>query len=116
LSTLAFTYFTIVIITPKIEGYSQLAAIEFYIEHKNEECYIQPIGFKTYANLYYSNKKFPANPQSYDEDWLLTGAIDKPAYFVMKSGQSDRIMARYPQLKALYSKNGFVFAKREVGK
>ncbi len=116
LSTLAFTYFILVIITPKIEGYTQCAAIEFYTEHKNEECYIQPIGFKTYAHLFYSDKKIPVNPESYDENWLLTGSIDKPAYFVMKKGNSDKVLMRNPQIKLMYEKNGFVFGKREVGK
>jgi len=112
--TLLFTNLTLILITPKIEGYSQRAAIEFYQERKNEDCYIQPIGFKTYAHLFYANKRIPDNPQCFSESWLLTGSIDKPVYFVMKIGERDKFLAKYPQIKILYQKNGFVFAKREI--
>lgn len=114
LSTLAFTYLTMVLITPKIEGYSQRAAIDFYEERRNEDCYIYPLGFKSYAHLFYSDKKIPVKPDSYNIEWLLTGNIDKPVYFVMKTGQSDQILAKNIQVKVLYQKNGFVFAKRSI--
>ncbi len=111
-TTLAFTCYVIMVVTPKIEGYSQRAAIEFYIQHKNEDCYIQPIGFKTYADLYYADKNIPLKPESRNENWLLSGPADKPVYFVMKTGHSDKFLAEHPQLKVLYRKNGFVFVKR----
>jgi len=47
-------------------------------------------------------------------EWLLTGDIDKPVYFVSKVDREDRFSG-YPQLKELYRKNGFVFLKREKG-
>jgi 4-amino-4-deoxy-L-arabinose transferase-like glycosyltransferase len=101
------------IIVPKIEQYSQGAAIEFFIQRQGENCYVHLLGYKSYAQLFYTKKEKPANEKSYDEEWLLTGGIDKPVYFVSKV---DRInnYTKYTSLKELYRKNGFVFLKREI--
>jgi hypothetical protein len=74
---------------------------------------VHTLGYKSYAQLFYTFKKKPTNENSYDEDWLLTGDIDKPVYFVSKV---DRIAAfeKYTTLKELYRKNGFIFLKREL--
>jgi hypothetical protein len=101
------------IIVPKVERYSQGAAIDFYEERKGEDCYVTPLGYKTYAHLFYVQKQRPQNEKSYDMEWLLTGDIDKPVYFVSKVDREDRFSG-YPQLKELYRKNGFVFLKRDV--
>ena len=101
------------IIVPKIERYSQGAAIDFFIQRQGEDCYVHLLGYKSYAQLFYTKKEKPVNEKSYDEQWLLTGDIDKPVYFVSKV---DRInnYSKYSQLKELYRKNGFVFLKRGV--
>ena len=52
------------------------------------------------------------NPKAYDMEWLLSGPIDKPAYFVCKNTKADRYR-KMPQLKEIKEKNGFVFFKRE---
>jgi 4-amino-4-deoxy-L-arabinose transferase-like glycosyltransferase len=113
-ATLLFTYTTLLFIAPRIEGYSQRAAIEFYKEKQKENCYIRTLGFKSYAHLFYFNLQEPSNPQSKDEQWLLTGNIDKPVYFVMKITSKEEYLRHYPQLKVLYEENGFVFVKREI--
>ncbi len=102
-----------VIIVPKIEQYSQGAAIEFFEARKGEDCYVRPLGYKTYAHLFYTQKTKPVNEKSDDQEWLLTGDIDKPVYFVTKLDRIDRF-TQYSELKELYRKNGFVFLKREV--
>lgn len=103
---------TSIIIVPKIEQYSQRAAIEFYQYLEDKDCYAETIGYKSYANLFYSNKKEPLNKNSFDMDWLLRGPIDKPTYFVCKNIDSDEIEKRYEELKEIYRKNGFVFLQR----
>jgi 4-amino-4-deoxy-L-arabinose transferase-like glycosyltransferase len=103
------------IIVPKVEGYSQAAAIEFFEKRQGEDCYVQVLGYKSYAHLFYTKKQKPANLNSYDQDWLLTGAIDKPVYFVTKIDRYEKFQ-QYTELKELYRKNGFVFLKREVPK
>jgi hypothetical protein len=109
-------FFASAIIVPKVERYSQGAAIDFFIARQGENCYVHTLGYRSYGDLFYTHKEKPTNLNSYDEDWLLTGPIDKPVYFVTKVDRNDKWEGRpqYPELKELYRKNGFVFLKREV--
>ena len=100
------------VIAPRIEPYSQGAAIEFYQSLQGKDCYVETIGFKSYAHLFYSAKQPQANPNNTDIGWLLTGDVDKPSYFVSKITSVDEIKQNYPHLIELYHKNGFVFWKR----
>lgn len=114
LVSLAATNLIILLYVPKIEQYSQRAAIEFYKGLAGKDVYVETIGFKSYAQYFYSGKKPAANPESYNKEWLLTGNIDKPAFFVSKITEAENISAQYPQLKELYRKNGFVFYERAM--
>jgi len=109
-------YFNVLIMlyVGRVEKYSQNAALEFYKQKEHENCYVETIGFKSYADLFYTNKKEPENRNSLDRNWLLTGPIDKPVYFVTKVNKLDGYLQQYPQLKILYKKNGYVFLKREI--
>lgn len=106
-------FLTAAIVVPKIERYSQGAAIDFFAQRKGEDCYVTVLGYFSYAQLFYTDKQKPANENSYNRDWLLTGNIDKPAYFVTKVDKIDQYK-QYTGLEELYRKNGFVFLKREV--
>jgi 4-amino-4-deoxy-L-arabinose transferase-like glycosyltransferase len=114
IATLIFTYSTVLFITPRIEGYSQHSAIEFYKDKQKEDCYVQTLGFKSYAQLFYFDLQEPSNPKASDTQWLLTGDIDKPVYFVLKNTSSREYLDKYPQLKVQYEEGGFVFVKRDV--
>lgn len=130
---------SILMIIPKIEKHSQHATIEFYQSLKNQDCYVNTIGFKSYAHLFYSEKKesqtenplllnylnqqreeFKENDdwpdgKTFDQlerSWQLSGAIDKPAYFVSKIQEEKNLEGKYGLIK-LYSENGFIFWKRE---
>ncbi len=98
-----------VIVVPKIEQYSQGAAIEFYQTLQNKDCYVETFGYKSYAHLFYSEKKYQDNTNSYSSEWLLNGAVDKDVYIVSKINTYQEIKSNYPQLIELYQKNGFVF-------
>lgn len=100
-------------IVPKVEKYSQGAAVDFFKERIGENCYVKTVGYKSYAHLFYTRKENPENKKSYDLNWLLEGKIDKPAYFVSKIQNADRLL-KYTDIKELYRKNGFVFFKREI--
>lgn len=108
MTNLAMTLFV-----PKIEKYSQNAAIEFFKSLKNEDCYIETIGYKSYAYIFYSDKKPCLNVPCHDKNWLLTGDIDKTAYFIAKINEEENLKNYYPQLKEIGRKNGFIFLKRE---
>lgn len=94
---------------PKVEQYTQGAAISFYESKQQEDCYITTVGFKSYAHLFYGRKQPPAHPKHADKEWLLSGKADKPVYVVTKNIRKDEWLERAPQLSVLYEQNGFVF-------
>ncbi|MDN4166558.1 glycosyltransferase family 39 protein [Cytophagales bacterium LB-30] len=103
----------LIIVVPKIEAHSQRSAIEFYKTLQNKEVYVRTIGFKSYAQYYYSQIQ-PGMPQEHlDEQWLLNGPIDRPVYFVSKVHRKKKLEA-YPEIKLLKEEGGFAFFKREV--
>jgi hypothetical protein len=97
--------------TPKIEAYSQRAAIEFYQSKIGQDVYVQVLGFRSYAHLFYTQKQASKNENYYSQDWLLTGKVDKPTFFVAKIQDADQYR-KLATLKVLYEKNGFVFFQR----
>ena len=114
--TAIVVFFASAIIVPKVERYSQGAAIDFFIARQGENCYVHTLGYKSYGDLFYTHKEQPTNPNAWSEQWLLTGPIDKPVFFVTKV---DRVQhwedpAKYPDIHELYRKNGFVFLKRDI--
>lgn len=105
------------VIAPKIEGYTQSAPTQFYESLQGQECYIKPVGFKSYAHLFYSRKPQHLSaaalgiaPDDF-EHWLFEGAIDKPAYFVCKQQNAD-ICRRQKNLRQIDEKAGFMFFER----
>ena len=103
------------LLVPKIETISQDAVIRFYESKRNEDCYIQVVGFKSYAHYFYADKKPVTNPYSRDLNWLLNGKNDKIVYFVTKVHYADKLeqLSKYQKIG---EENGFVFFKREVDK
>jgi len=118
---------TLLHFTPKIEAYSQRAAIEYYKSFEGKDVYVHPLGFKSYANLFYT-RKLPATDTNYrsirfdktgkavqpeaNEHWLLYGKLDKPAYFICKVMDADQYR-KMPRLQETGAANGFVFFKRK---
>jgi len=96
---------------PRIERYSQGAAIDFYKSLQGKDVYVEVLGFKSFAHLFYTLKQPQENPKSDDKQWLLHGEIDKPAYFVCKINKAQEY-ALIPQLEEIERKNGFVFFRR----
>lgn len=112
-STLITVQFTMYIIVPKVEEHIQGGVIEFYKSVKGQDAYVESIGFKSYADLFYSEKRPGYNPKSLDHEWLMHGDIDKPAYLVRKISRAKE-MDLFPQLEKLGSKSGYVFYRREA--
>jgi hypothetical protein len=111
-STLITVQFTMYLIVPKVEQYVQGPVIEFYKSVKGEDVYVESIGFKSYADLFYADKQPVYNPKSLDNEWLLRGEIDKPAYLVRKINRTKE-MDQIRDMKKIGSKGGYVFYKRE---
>lgn len=117
---------TVLHFTPKIEAYSQRSAIEFYKTFEGKNVYVQPVGYKSYANLFYT-KKTAATDSNYisirhddkgkevqpeaNADWLMNGKTDKPVFFICKIMDADKLRSK-PNLSQIGGSNGFVFFRR----
>lgn len=102
------------LIVPKIERYTQGAAIDFYESKRGQDVYIYALGFKSYAHLFYFQKppsKTAFLKDSDYENWLLNGNVDKPVFFVTKIDRIDDYRNN-PNLEVIKEENGFVFLKR----
>lgn len=113
LSSLLFTNLSMTFIVPRIEQYSQNAAISFFKEIAKEDCYADTYAYKSYANYYYFSKQIPENPNASDKTWLLKGDIDKTVYIVCKNTAAENFEKEYPYFTKIEEKNGFVFFKRK---
>ncbi len=111
--TTLFTFSVLVLIVPRIEGYSQRALIEFFQSKAQKEVYVKNINFKSYATAFYGEMKPPENKNFYNDQWLLTGDIDKDVYFVTKIDRV-HLLDKYSNLKKTGEKNGFVFFVRKA--
>lgn len=98
--------------TPKIEWYSQRAAIEFFKSKAGQDVYVQSVGYKSYAQLFYTRKMPPGDGVPRTEGWLRTGPVDKPTFFIAKITEKEKLLAD-PLLEFLGEKAGFVFFKRK---
>ncbi len=113
-STMIWIILNLLIITPKVEKISQNALIEFCKERAGENCYVVTLGMKSYAHLFYTEKKIPLNEKSNNKEWLLSGPIDKPVYFILRNRSAVKYRELYPYLSTYYEKNGYVFLKRDM--
>lgn len=127
-----------VMITPRVEEYSQETAVAYWQKHAYSEFYLETIGYKSYAHYFYGNlqpglgenpfylnwkkeneKKLYNTSLSKSEneiairrEWMLSGPIDHPAYFICKNTFESEVRKYYPQLRFTGEKNGFVFWER----
>lgn len=134
---LLFITLSILIIVPRIEKYTQHEAITFYKKCATEKCYVETHDFKSYAYLFYSNRKQNdyVNPDQVDYIdkqldvmekeghsrimsyatsnlmWMEYGKIDRPAYIVCKT-KDENELAHLTEIHKLYQKNGFSFFVR----
>ena len=134
---IVFLFTAILLIAPKIEGYTQGAAVEFYKSCAYQNCYIETRGFKSYAYLFYSQRKPNdyTNPVQKQEIvktldylekeghsrvksyamanllWLENGEIDRMAYFVSKTIDEKTVLTNKNIVK-LYNRNGYSFYAR----
>lgn len=138
-----FTIFTFsILVVPKVERYTQGAAIDFYKTLKGKDCYLETAGFKSYAYLFYADKQPQLNTPEmlkftkeigereakegvydpmisfsrYCVIYMLDNKLTKDGYLVIKFMDEEDFAKRYPNYKKMYGKNGFVFLKKEAGK
>ncbi len=107
--SLLATNLTIVMITPKVEPYSQGAMIEFFQSKQKEHAIIETLRFKSYAHLFYGLR--PPDLNKTRADSIRYQHLDKnvPVYIVGKIQNAEENEKENPALKRLYEKNGFIF-------
>ena len=128
------------VMVPKIEGFSQGPMIAFYERYKGKDVYVTPVNMKSYAQYFYTEvqpqdqgsgladyKKqllLECNAESFNDlsqkdktifnsqvvNWLMTGEVDKPTYFVVRVHHQDKIT---DNCAFIYEEGGFAFYKRK---
>jgi hypothetical protein len=98
-----------------IEQHTQGGAILLYKRFaQRDDVYVHSM-FKSFADLFYTRLQPQDNPLAHDKEWLLTGPIDKPAYFVQRNYKAEGAQRRYG-LHYVESEGGFVLLKRDAVK
>jgi hypothetical protein len=111
-SSTAFCIFLyLVMVVPKIEGYSQAPAINFYKSISNQDVYVTTTGFYSYAPFFYFQTKPGGNSERSNKEWLLNGDIDKPVYIVAKSSAKD-VFDKRADCRFIKQEGGFLFYYR----
>lgn len=135
-----FIALTLNIIVPKVEMYTQNAAIVFYEQVSKYKYDVDSHRFKSYACIFYGGRtpetfndpeqinfiekqldkaereghsRFASYSTAYYE-WLKSGNIKRPSFLVSKI-QDAKEVESFSHFKKLYEKNGFVFFVRMPG-
>lgn len=104
----------IVLITPKVEPYSQGAAIEFYKSKQGEAAIVEPLRYKSYAHLFYTKRQPEFTRTLADSIKQFNSHPEIPVYYVGKVQNREENSRDMPYLETLYEKNGFVFYRRNT--
>ncbi len=111
-STALCLFIYLVAVVPKIEKYSQGPAITFYESLQGKDVYVWPVGFKSYAQYFYAQKPMRPVYGEAQQEMLLKGKIDKPAYFVIKNTR-DGFEEDCSNCKLIRQEGGFKFYRRD---
>lgn len=99
---------TMIHFAPKIEEYSQGAAIRFFksIDEQNQAIY--PGVYKSYAYLFYSGKQpEPEGTPKVTAPNIIRGEVDKTLFFVTRNIHHQELLSYYPHLKLVKDENGY---------
>lgn len=111
-STASCLFIYLMAVVPKIERYSQGPAIDFYESLQGKSVYVWPLGFKSYAQYFYTKKQAIPVYGEADENFLLKGNIKRPAYFVIKITNTG-FDSTCNNCKLIKQEGGFKFYKRD---
>lgn len=103
---------TIILIAPRVEPYSQGAAIDFYESKQGQSVLVEPLRFKSYAHLFYTKRPPQFTRSMADSIRQYNTHPEVPVFYVGKIQNREENERDMPYLKKLYEKNGFVFYQR----
>lgn len=102
-----------IVFTPKLERYIQGTLIDFYKSNYNKNVDIQTLYIKSYANLFYANKKPFLNDSSKTHLFYLYDTISRPVYFVLRQKEDHYIDTNVlVDLTKIKDENGFCIYSR----
>jgi 4-amino-4-deoxy-L-arabinose transferase-like glycosyltransferase len=116
-SVMLFVFTFLPLVAPKIEAYSQGAALDFYQYLRGREVYAKPLTMKSYAHLFYTQKPYHLSSAAKGiavdawEPWLITGDIDRPATFICRVNDAAN-WSGVPTLREKYRDGGFIIYER----
>lgn len=109
ISSLLFIELVIITIVPRIELFSQNAAITFFESKVGKDCYVDTYGYKSYAQFFYTKKQPIKKDYSLNQDKLLSTDVNLPVYIICKITKEEEFKNNYPHFSEIGSKNGFTF-------
>ncbi|MBO0937098.1 glycosyltransferase family 39 protein [Fibrella sp. HMF5335] len=110
-STAVCLWLYLSLIVPNIEEYVQGAAVRFYETKQGQHVYAEPIGYKSYAQLFYLRKQPPVDPRTRQPGFLMNGPVDRPTFFITKITEADQYRTN-PNLVLDREENGYVMFRR----
>lgn len=110
-SQLLFVCFLVYFVPFRVEKYSQASAINFCKRAAKEEVPIYSVGYKSYATLFYGQRK-PKHSKFTVDEYLFQAHLS-PCYFVFKTTSEQDIFAQYPNLQVIDKSNGFILALKK---
>ncbi len=131
IGTTLYTSLCIIFFVGRVERYSQGSAIDFYKSLKGQDVYVFASGYRSYGQLFYTEKAPPKNfdpsytplpgaspsfnaQNSSNEEWLYYKKVDKEVYAVSKLDRA-LYLQNVETLQEVDRKNGYVFFKRVKG-
>ena len=99
--------FLITFFIPRIEQYTQHAAIEYFSNFAKKDVYVGTLDYKSYASYFYAQRT-PQNSIRDPYNLIMNGS-DKPCYFVSRINSKEKILKEFGhKLLVIDQKNGFV--------
>ncbi len=105
------------LVAPRIEAYSQGAALDYYASLRGKGVYTKPLTMKSYAHLFYTQKPYHLSSAAKGiaaddwEPWLISGDIDRPATFVCRVNDAAN-WSGVATLREKYRDGGFIIYER----
>jgi len=112
LVVLLYVFATLIVFTERVENYSQRVAVKFYQSLKGQDVYVNTLGFRSFAHLFYFEK--PPSNEDDSLERLMNDELKKDAYFVLKVNRKEFYFERYPELEVILEKDGYVFVVRRA--
>jgi 4-amino-4-deoxy-L-arabinose transferase-like glycosyltransferase len=113
-TTLLTTTVASIVLVPKADKYLQKALFDVY-EEKSGQVYFKPLGYRTYADLFYGRKEANGDRRSEDIEWLLSADVDRPVLFVLRVQNLSMHQQWFPSLEVTQRLGGYVILERTDG-